>query len=277
MTINKELVRKNFSRHAVEYDQYAKVQKAMAKKLIQLIQQKAAASYANILEIGCGTGNLTKLLLERYPNAKYTVLDLSESMIQQTKLKIGGMQKGIEFYVMDAERIAQDTFKQTYDLIISNATFQWFNEPEQTIDTYINFLNEDGVFAFSTFGPDTFYELHTSFYEVEKQLNLSHQKHGQQFVNIKDWQQIFNQQMIELYTVDDKVVEQYDSVREFMHHVKRVGAGNANSSELTQSKIGLNRKVILNMEKYYAKHFSLNQGVQATYHLYYGIFEKKLR
>ncbi|NBI28540.1 malonyl-ACP O-methyltransferase BioC [Chengkuizengella marina] len=286
MTINKELVRKNFSRHAFEYDLYAKIQKVMAIKLLQLVQHNTSKSYLNILEIGCGTGNLTKLLLEYYPNAKYTVFDLSESMIQQTKRKIGGMQKNIEFFAVDAERIlshdrmkeasdvCEDIFEQTYDLIISNATFQWFNAPKQTIKAYLNCLNANGVFAFSTFGPDTFYELHTSFYEVEKQLNIVHQQHGQKFMSMNEWQQVCKQQMNEICTVEEKITEQYRSVREFMHHVKRVGAGNASKHESSQADSGINRRLILNMEKYYTQHFASTQGVQATYHLCYGVYEK---
>ncbi|MFS1514295.1 malonyl-ACP O-methyltransferase BioC [Chengkuizengella sp. SCS-71B] len=286
MTINKKLVRKNFSRHAFEYDLYAKIQKVMANKLLQLIQHKTSKPYLNILEIGCGTGNLTKLLLEHYPNAKYTVFDLSESMIQQTKRKIGGMQKNIDFFAVDAEgilnrdltkkasEVSDHIFDQTYDLIISNATFQWFNTPEQTIEAYMNSLNSNGVFAFSTFGPDTFYELHTSFYEVEKQLNIAHQQHGQKFISMNEWQQVFKQQMKEICIVEEKIAEQYDSVREFMHHVKRVGAGNANKHDSSQAGIGINRRLILNMEKYYAKHFATTQGVRATYHLCYGVYEK---
>ncbi|MDP5274920.1 malonyl-ACP O-methyltransferase BioC [Chengkuizengella axinellae] len=274
MTINKELVRKNFSRHAMEYDQYAKVQKEMAMKLMQLNNNNASKSYSNILEIGCGTGNLTKLLLENYPNAKYSVIDLSESMIQQTKQKIGGMHKDINFYVMDAESITQNPFEQSFDLIISNATFQWFNEPEQTVVEYMNCLNDKGVFAFSTFGPDTFHELHTSFYEIEKKMNITHQQHGQKFMSLNSWHQLFSQHMHEVSIVEERIVEQYDSVREFMYHVKRVGAGNASVAGGSQSGMGVNRKMILNMEKYYTEHYSDVKGIQATYHLCFGIYEK---
>ena len=41
-----------------------------------------------ILDLGCGTGNITKKVLERFPNGKVTCFDLSEKMIEIAKEKI---------------------------------------------------------------------------------------------------------------------------------------------------------------------------------------------
>lgn len=98
MTIDKQLVRKNFSRHAHEYDLYAKIQTLMAHKLMEMISQQTINTFHSVLEIGCGTGNLTKLLLEQFPKSNYTIIDLTESMIQQTKHKLKGMQSTIQFF-----------------------------------------------------------------------------------------------------------------------------------------------------------------------------------
>src|SRR5688500_7035775 len=59
--IDKRLLSKRFSEHAKTYDAYANVQKNMAKQLVDLLPQKNTNHKINILEIGCGTGYLTRL------------------------------------------------------------------------------------------------------------------------------------------------------------------------------------------------------------------------
>ena len=85
--INKKIIKESFSKSSLEYNDYAFVQKIMAKKLIGYIEN---ININTILEIGCGTGILTKKLLTRYKNAKLTALDISENMLlecQKTLLK----------------------------------------------------------------------------------------------------------------------------------------------------------------------------------------------
>ncbi|TRY16574.1 malonyl-[acyl-carrier protein] O-methyltransferase BioC, partial [Geobacillus sp. LEMMJ02] len=63
--IDKQLMQKRFSERATTYDQFANVQKKMAHELIKRIVHPPKT----ILEIGCGTGYLTKLLHDAYPQA----------------------------------------------------------------------------------------------------------------------------------------------------------------------------------------------------------------
>lgn len=42
----------------------------------------------NLLELGCGTGNLTALLMKAFPQAQVTVVDLSENMLAETRQKL---------------------------------------------------------------------------------------------------------------------------------------------------------------------------------------------
>jgi malonyl-CoA O-methyltransferase len=65
--IDKQIVRQHFSRNAVNYDAYAKVQKKMAEQLLEIIRLTLdrTAAAPEILDIGCGTGYLTGQLIER--------------------------------------------------------------------------------------------------------------------------------------------------------------------------------------------------------------------
>ncbi len=92
--IDKELIKRNFSRYAEYYDQYCSVQSLCARKLIEKnktdcirsLLSKRASGPLRILEIGCGTGNYTKLLIKRFPNAEIKALDISPAMIKIAKI-----------------------------------------------------------------------------------------------------------------------------------------------------------------------------------------------
>ena len=127
------------------------------------IKKYGAGINNSLLDIGCGTGNYTQLLRNKFPDAVIKAVDICDKMIEvaQNKLK----NSKIEFIVDDAETMI---LTENFDLITSNACFQWFDELDNTIAKYKNLLTEDGIILFSTFGPSTYNELAKSmecFYE----------------------------------------------------------------------------------------------------------------
>ena len=150
----------NFSRSAHLYDQYAEVQNKAASVLAGSLKEN---NFSRILELGCGTGNYTHLLRESFTDASITALDISEEMIgvAQNKLK----NKAIEFIVADAEKITADG---DFDLITSNACFQWLEDLKKALPRYAKLLRKKGTVCFSIFGPRTFWELNTALASVLK-------------------------------------------------------------------------------------------------------------
>ena len=62
-SIDKAVVVKNFSKYAFSYDQHTDVQNEVAGMLARLLPKDGVA---NILEIGCGTGNYTEILKDKF-------------------------------------------------------------------------------------------------------------------------------------------------------------------------------------------------------------------
>jgi len=106
-----------------------------------------------ILEPGCGTGLYTQLLLDAFPGASIEGVDLSPAMVRIARDRIRDPRA--RFAVADAEEIAAGR----YDLIASNATFQWFRSFDRTLARMASFLSGGGRLAFSFFGPGTYAEL----------------------------------------------------------------------------------------------------------------------
>ena len=143
--IDKQQVKLHFSKNASNYDEYAHIQKKMSDILIEFLLQsnKDATKIKNILEIGCGTGYLTRALTELFPSAHITAVDIAPGMITEIKPKLKN--NSVDFICGDIEEMDLNT---TYDIIISNATFQWFNYMPITIKKLYTALNPKVYFAF---------------------------------------------------------------------------------------------------------------------------------
>ncbi len=152
--MDKKTIIRNFSRCAHLYDKYADIQKEAARRLLETIHKD---SFAKILEVGCGTGNYTRLLQDKFPKAKLTALDISGKMIEVARQKL--KPENIEFIVKDAETVV---LKGKFDLITSNACFQWLDDPVGAIAKYKGLLEPSGVISFSVFGPLTYLELNSA-------------------------------------------------------------------------------------------------------------------
>ena len=77
----------------------------------------ASDSTKSVLELGCGYGRITKILLTRFPKmiTEYFAVDLSPHQIENAKKYVGSTDNKITFSVSDIQSL--DTYKK-YDLVI---------------------------------------------------------------------------------------------------------------------------------------------------------------
>lgn len=149
--MNKDLIQKRFAKNLDTYNDNAKIQKKMAERLLSFVDRK---DFDDILEIGCGTGFLTQLVNEKFSFKTYTANDIVESCEKYVK----EINPKINFIPADIEKAVENSDKK-YDLIISNAVFQWVENLESFIKLLVSKLNDGGVLLFSTFGPENFREV----------------------------------------------------------------------------------------------------------------------
>lgn len=147
----KPIIQANFNKAASKYDNYSEIQKKASAHLAKITHQNInAEAIQSILDIGAGTGQTTIEFRNYYKNAHYTLCDISEKMIEESRKKI----KNAEYVVCDAENY---DFQNRYDLCISNLAIQWFENLENFIERT---LGNCQYFAFSTL-------LNTSFLEYK--------------------------------------------------------------------------------------------------------------
>ncbi|WLV24357.1 malonyl-ACP O-methyltransferase BioC [Aciduricibacillus chroicocephali] len=256
--INKEKVNRNFSRQAKQYDRFANVQKKMAENLMaQLPSQK---NVINILEVGCGTGYLTERLLERYSEVRITAIDLAEGMIEFMRDRFAGEGR-LLLLCEDAERFSP-AYSEKYDLIVSNAAFQWLTNPAKTLERFANYLSAEGEMHFTTFGRRTFQELHKSHVIAAEQLGkcVEQTRPGPQFATLSEWRMHCVQAGLNTRFKTEDMVEFFPASRDFLHSVKKIGAGNAEG----MSGAGLLRRLL----QIYDEEYFTHRGVPATYEVF---------
>jgi ubiquinone/menaquinone biosynthesis C-methylase UbiE len=125
----------NFSEIATKYEKDSLVQKSAAEILVGLI---GIGENDNVLDLGCGTGHLTKRLKEM-TNGKVVGVDSSEGMIREASRGKDG--RDIIFEVKKAEELNYEDF---FDVVFCNSSFQWFKNPEPVINNCYRALRKNG-------------------------------------------------------------------------------------------------------------------------------------
>ncbi|HEY5834202.1 trans-aconitate 2-methyltransferase [Streptomyces sp.] len=104
-----------------------------------------------IADIGCGPGNVTALLADRWPGARITGFDNSREMLRAAADHAGPTHGGgaLDFRHADA---ATWTPEEPYDLIVSNAALQWVPGHADRFPAWLDRVTPGGTLAFQVPG-----------------------------------------------------------------------------------------------------------------------------
>ncbi len=87
------------------------------------------ANEYRILELGCGTGNLTCLLAQTFPNAHLTFVDIAPEMLAIARQKIASLTD--RFEAVQSDFNALDLPENTFDLVISSIALHHLDDPDK--------------------------------------------------------------------------------------------------------------------------------------------------
>jgi len=141
-------VKAHFEKEAHEFDE-------LILKLIPYYEEMINALISSIpfdsddsikvIDLGCGTGTISKSLKEKFKNAHVTCLDLADNMLQMAKIKLN-QYKDVEYISGDFYNFG---FPEKYEVIISSLALHHLVTDDDKKGFYkkiYNALNQGGVF-----------------------------------------------------------------------------------------------------------------------------------
>src|SRR5262245_36360952 len=123
-------------------DQYLKFEEERTQPCRDLVARLAEDGVNSIVDLGCGPGNSTRILAQRWPNARITGIDSSASMIEVARQE----QPQYRWIVADIVEWASKE-PELFDIVFSNAALQWVQDHAATYPKLFARVKPGGAFA----------------------------------------------------------------------------------------------------------------------------------
>jgi trans-aconitate 2-methyltransferase len=121
-------------------EKYLQFKNERTQPAIDLVSRININNPERIIDIGCGPGNSTQILVNKWPESIVTGLDSSESMIKKAKTDYPKQ----NWINAKAENIKDD---KKFNIVFSNAALQWMGNHELLIPNLWKIVDKDGALA----------------------------------------------------------------------------------------------------------------------------------
>lgn len=210
----------SFGKAAKIYHQEARIQQKAAEGLLSsLLPWKGILPDGPLLEIGCGTGFLTRLLLQNFPGRECIITDASAEMLAFCKKEmnhLGLVSERVSFEVLDANNYAPD--KENYALVISNFAVQWFKDASIVLENLSKSLYPGGLLLCSFPGNHSF----EKWYEYCIELGLPYTANP--LPDVEELVIKLSMGPIQIDYYENDLFEEFDTSLDFFRHLKNIGA-----------------------------------------------------
>ena len=221
MNLFKKQVELSFDKSSKIYDNHNALQKEVSEKLLNLFfdLKENKRDDLFLLDLGCGTGETSKKLLEKIKIKKIHMLDISNKMLQVSKKKIS--HDNIYFYKKDFDNF--NDFKK-YNIIMANMSVHWSKDFFHLIKKILNSIKKDTIILLSLPNSKSFSDL-----------KQKHRKLLNDFPNISKLEKEFDSKK---FYFEHKEIEHYQSFKnilDFFKNLKKTGT-HVNSECKTEQK-----------------------------------------
>ncbi len=158
--LDKRKVRTSFGRAALNYDDFAALQRRIGDALFDCLGTQSLTGASTALDLGAGTGYCSRRLVGLSDSV--IALDIASAMLT---LSNGYSNPNIFHVCGDAELIP--LADRSVDLVFSNLAIQWCMDLDQLFGEIYRVLSPGGILVFSSFGPDTLNELKAAWTRVD--------------------------------------------------------------------------------------------------------------
>ena len=249
MSIEKVLVAQRFAKAGQSYIEQAVVQKQISAQLFEYLKAYCPKTFDSVLEIGCGSGNLTHLFQTHFQFDQLFLNDLYEDVDQHFSTI-----QNIAWLIGDIEQL---TLPQSLDAVISSSALQWMADLPALLQRIHDSLKPKGYLGFSTFGEN-------NLIEIKK---LTGQ--GLNYYSSEVLKQKLEESGFEIVFIEEEQKHLYfDHPKSVLQHLKATGVtATAKSHRWTKQSL----------QQFYSDYqqFYDEQGFRLTYHPIYVIARRK--
>lgn len=249
--INKQLVASRFSRVVESYNREAVAQKRIACRMNDMLVHFLPNKPKRVLEIGSGTGFLTRQLTQAWQPEHLVLNDICAEM-RTCYTDLLDSHRTV-FMAGDAERLS---FPGNQDLIVSCSVLQWFVSPDEFVGRCKALLAEKGYLAFTTFGCDNLKEV------------TSVTGNGLRYRSLEEWKRVLQLHYEVISVSEEHIRLTFDTPLQVLYHLKHTGVTAVSRQTWT-------RRDLQEFCDKYAQLFGDGNAVALTYHPIYMIAKKK--
>ena len=212
LQLDKINIKRSFAKASDSYDALAGLQREIGLALLK--RHNITELSGVILDLGCGTGFLTRELKQFSGDKTIIAMDIAIPMLQEARSKCDVM-----FSCVDIESLpVQDN---SIDWIFSNLAFQWCTDLVGVFENFKRVLKPGGRLIFSSFGPQTLCELKWAWAKVD---NYSHVNN---FFSVQQLCEFMQQAGIQDIQIENSQHRsEYLNVMALMEELKGIGAHN---------------------------------------------------
>ena len=256
--LDRARLRASFERASASYDGSSSLQTRIAAELLERLEVFRFTPGA-VLDLGSGTGRVTRALKRRFPRARVIALDIAAGMLREARRH--------QLPWRRFDRVCGDALRLplkdgSVDLIFSNLMLQWCEPLAVTLAEVRRVLKSSGFFAFSTFGPGTLNELRSAWAEAD---GYNHVNHFSDVHEVGD--ALVRAGLMEPVLDVDHIEVGYPDVLTLMRDLKAIGAHNVTAGR-PRALSGRGR--LARVERAYESFRREDHRLPATYEVIYG-------
>jgi len=245
------MIGQRFSAAAETYDLHARPQLALAQSVVSVLPETAPP---HILELGAGTGQLTRLVAERFPGAQIDAVDLAEKMVAHSRAAFADF-SSINWIVGDAQ-----TYRggRHYPLIVSSSALHWVSSLRKTCENIFQCLEPGGSFALGMMLRGTLKELHALRREIapEKTPASTLPTYAETRACLREAGFVFERSRHS----EEEIV--YPDAKAFLCAIHEQGV---TGGKVSAGNVPLSRTELSRLVADYQETFAVADGVRATY------------
>ncbi|MDP6968791.1 MAG: malonyl-ACP O-methyltransferase BioC [Gammaproteobacteria bacterium] len=204
-----------FSQAAQDYDKVAGLQRQVAD---HLLQHCGPQLHGQVMDLGCGTGYITRQLAQQQQVSSVLGVDIAPGMIEWCRQHIDNPR--CAWLVADAQALPVTDHSINY--VVSSLAMQWCADQRALFDNSSRVLKPGGCFYATTLGPQTLHELRWAWQQVDAY------QHVNEFVSQGEILTAMHACFAQVQVQEHTITLWFDKVSDILRELKQLGASNHN-------------------------------------------------